>query len=387
MKPVRIMHVVRSLETGGLENGVRKLLAGLDSGRFQQKVCTLVKANENSAGNTVCLGDSANQKRVLFPRFLRLFQDEKPDVVHSRNWAAIEAITAARLAGVPGVVHSEHGRDTQTLGRQPWRRKLLRRVSYSLADRVFCVSEELKHYYCRELSWGVRKVSVLPNGVDLERFRPDLEARTQFRAAVNAASTTFVVGTVGRLDPVKDQGTLLRAAGMLLKQKLDLRVVIVGEGPQRGPLEEQVRSFPPLSGCTVFAGEQRNVEQWLNAFDVFVLPSLFEGTSNTLLEAMGVGVPPIVTNVGGNPEVLGSPDCGLLFEARDASKLCDCLVRLGVDAEYRKRIGEAARQRALTQYSLTRMLNQYEDLYLQLLESRGNRIPAFSRVGTGSWFQ
>lgn len=380
MKPIRIMHVVRSLETGGLENGVRKLLAGLDPGRFQQKVCTLVKAKEKLAGNSVCLGDSPNQKRILFAQLLRLFRNERPDIVHSRNWAAIEAITAARLAGVHGVVHSEHGRDTLTLGRQPFRRKLLRRMSYSWANRVFCVSQELKHYYCRELCWGADKLEVIPNGVDLERFRPDVQARTQFRAALHADAATFVIGTVGRLDPIKDQATLLRASSMLLQKKFDVRVVIVGEGPQRSALEKQARSFPALADCTVFAGEQRNVEEWLNAFDAFVLPSLFEGTSNTLLEAMAVGVAPIVTNVGGNAEVVGSTGGGLLVEAQDASELCDCLVRLAVNAAYRKRIGEAARQRVLTQYSLIRMLNQYEDLYSQLREARGKRIPAFSRA-------
>ena len=134
-------------------------------------------------------------------------------------------------------------------------------MSYSWADRVFCVSQELKDYYCRELSWGADKLAVIPNGVDLERFRPDFEARTRFRAALKADAKAFVIGTVGRLDPIKDQGTLLCAASMLLQKKLDVRVVIVGEGPQRGVLQKQACALPGLADCTMFAGEQRNVEE------------------------------------------------------------------------------------------------------------------------------
>jgi len=188
------------------------------------------------------------------------------------------------------------------------------------------------------------------------------------------------VGTVSRLDPVKDHSTLLQAAEMALKSGVDLRLVIVGDGTQRAALEKELASKLNLSRRTLFAGEVRNVADWLNSFDVFVLPSLSEGMSNTLLEAMAVGVAPIATAVGGNPEVVEHGHSGLLVRPGDAKEICDHLVRLATADEWRRDLGGNARQRIVARFSIERMLEQYEEMYCQLMKPENLRWHAFSRA-------
>ncbi|HZZ15848.1 MAG TPA: glycosyltransferase, partial [Candidatus Sulfotelmatobacter sp.] len=173
------MHVVRTLATGGTEMVVRRLVGALDPTRFQQSICTFVAAPGLQPLHTICLGRPADKAAFLVPQLARLFRRERPDIVHSRNWAAIEAVLAAKLSGIRAIVHSEHGRDLQTMGPQPRRRRMFRRLSYACADRLFCVSKELREFYCEQLEMKPDRFDVIPNGVDVKQFCPHLEARAQ----------------------------------------------------------------------------------------------------------------------------------------------------------------------------------------------------------------
>lgn len=380
------MHVVRTLATGGMETVVRRLVSSLDPERFRQSVCTVVACNPEQPPNTICLARHPDEPSFLVPQLTRLLRRERPDIVHSRNWATIEAPIAAKLAGISGVVHSEHGRDLTTMGRQPWRRRLLRRISYGCADRLFCVSKELREYYCRQLAMNPTSFDVIANGVDVERFRPDPQARLKMRGALGANSQTLVIGTVGRLDPVKDHQTLVRVAEKVRLRGVDLRLVIVGDGSQRPLLEKELADRPDLARCTLLAGEVGNVSEWLNSFDVFVLPSLSEGMSNTLLEAMAVGVAPIATAVGGNREVIEDGHSGLLVLSGAVDQICDALIQLSVSHERRCEFGRNARKRIVSDFSIERMLKQYEEMYCDLMESKSCRL-RLSRNRPGSHLQ
>jgi sugar transferase (PEP-CTERM/EpsH1 system associated) len=351
-------------------------VSALDPDRFHQSVCTVVAGSGALPRNTICLERAPHEAAFLVPQLTRIFARGRPDIVHSRNWATIEAVLAARLARIPGIVHSEHGRDLQTMGRQLRRRRLLRRFSYSCADRVFCVSEELRDYYCRELGLGPTSFEVIPNGVDVEHFRPNAQARADGRAKVGVRTGTLVVGTVGRLDPVKDHSTLLRATEMALENGLDLRLVIVGDGPQRAAIETELASKADLRRHTLLTGDVQNVADWLNVFDIFVLPSLSEGMSNTLLEAMAVGVAPIATAVGGNCEVLEHGHSGMLVQPGNAKDICDLLIQLAAASERRCELGRQARERVIARFSVERMLKRYEEMYCELKKPRSERLAA-----------
>jgi len=231
------------------------------------------------------------------------------------------------------------------------------------ADQVFAVSQGLRDYFTHQLRIRSGRLPVVPNGVDTELFRPDSQAREEMRQNLGLSPDLFVIGTVSRLDPVKDHPTLLRAVELLLSQGCALRVFVVGDGPERVALERRAQASSLLRERVVFIGERGDVTRWLQCFDAFVLPSLAEGMSNTLLEAMASGVAPVASRVGGNPEVIEEGRSGLLFDAGDANALAACLKTLALDSQTRRQLGTGARQRVQRCFSLHEMLENYAELY------------------------
>jgi sugar transferase (PEP-CTERM/EpsH1 system associated) len=367
MSRLRIIHVIDSLGTGGAEEGVRKLLSGLDSSVFEQIVCTAAPSPEiepKTGARVISLTQPGRaKKRLLIPRLKRVFDRERPEIVHSRNWGAIEAVPAARLAGVGAVIHSEHGLELSTYRHQPWRRNLLRRFCFSRADRVFAVSQGLRDYYAKQLRIAKTRIGIIPNGVDTEKYSPCTSLDSDSRQKLVRDPNTLVIGTVGRLDPIKDHRTLFHAAELLLAQGIPVQLVIVGTGPERKVLEADVRARDLLAHRITFVGETSEIVSQLNRFDVFVLPSLAEGMSNALLEAMSVGLACIASRVGGNPELIEHGTSGFLFEAGDAKTLAGYVKTLAMDAVLRHRLGVNARKRIETNFSLRRMLDNYTTLY------------------------
>jgi glycosyltransferase involved in cell wall biosynthesis len=191
------------------------------------------------------------------------------------------------------------------------------------------------------------------------------------RAALGIPPAAFVAGIVSRLVSIKDHPTLFRAAEQLASRKMDVRVVVAGSGPERERLEAIVSASPLLAGRVIFLGAQDNVPELLNAFDVFVLPSLTEGMSNTILEAMATGLPVLATGVGGNPELVEDCVTGMLFTPGDAEKLGAQMDILLGDEVLRARYGAEARRRAVADFSLDRMLANYRDLYFEMAERKG----------------
>ena len=200
------------------------------------------------------------------------------------------------------------------------------------------------------------------------------------RASLGIAPDTVVAGTVSRLDPVKDHRTLLRAMEVVVAQQPNMVLIIVGDGPERAGLQAEVDSRPVLRKLVHFVGESADVPAWLNSFDVFVLPSLSEGMSNTLLEAMAVGVVPVATCVGGNPEVVENERSGLLFPAGDHVALAARLQQLAGDSARRQSLAFGARRRIESCFSLERMLANYAQMYCELAGHERVAQPAFSRA-------
>ena len=185
-----------------------------------------------------------------------------------------------------------------------------------------------------------------------------------------------MIGTVGRLDPVKDQGTLVRAFAALCashpEQAERLRLVIVGDGSTRAGLEQLARE-EGLAGRTWFAGARDDVPELMRALDVFVLPSLAEGISNTIMEAMATGLPVVATDVGGNAELVVEGQTGYLVPRDDPRAMATALARYLQQAEQLQRHGEASRARAESTFSLPVMVNRYREVYRQAIERQGRQ--------------
>jgi glycosyltransferase involved in cell wall biosynthesis len=237
---------------------------------------------------------------------------------------------------------------------------------YELADQVFCVSEQLKQLYSGRLGFPARRIKVIHNGVDTSRFTPDPAARNRLRAELEISEAELCIGCVANLTPVKDHMTLLRAMAELARASRSWRLLLAGEGPERTALENFVAGHPEWSGRVRFLGLDTRVPELLNAFDVFVLTSVTEGISNSVLEAMASGLPVVVTETGGNPELVADGESGLLFPVADHRRLAAHLLALERDMDLRLQLARKALERVRKEFSLSAMIRNYDWLYTQL---------------------
>lgn len=371
---LKVMHVVNSMALGGTESAILKVAAGLTGG-FEHLICCIRGCDPQLIRSSlrpeqvIALNLRASRFSFFVPNLLRTIRTCKPDIVHSRNWGAIEAPLAARLAGVPVVIHSEHGYEIDSLSHTPVRQRWMRRLVCSLADAVFTVSHQLREFHASQAGIRPDKIRVLQNGVDTQRFAPDPITRMRIRSELGIAPDDFVIGAVGRLVPIKDYPTLVRAAGRLAASRSDFKLLLVGDGPELVHLRQVAQSLPGVAERLLTPGRRDDVPALLSCMDVFVQTSLGEGMSNTVLEAMASNLPLVVTRVGGNPEMV-TAGCGWLFAPGDVEHLSELLRMLADDRSLRATTGQAARRRVEETFSDQAMLGNYRQLYLELARKR-----------------
>lgn len=362
-----VVHVVNSLAVGGLENGVINL-ANQAGGLRHVIVCLIEEGAMRSRLRpevpVLILGKRPGHDLGAFVRLVTLLRRLRPAIVHSRNWAAFDAVPAARLAGVLRVVHGEHGRDIHDPEGRNAKRNWIRRRFAPMVSHFVAVSRDLERWLREDVRVPANRVSTIPNGVDLSRFARG--SREEAREALGLPPDAPVVCTVGRLDPVKDQVGLVRAFAGLLPAHPEAMLVIAGDGPFRDDLARATAELR-VGDRVRMLGEYRDVPGVLAAADVFTLPSIAEGMSNTLLEAMAAGLPAVATRVGGNPELVEDGVTGRLVPARDPGALREALAAYLDDPHLRAMHGKAGRQRAVECFSLERMCQDYTDLYRRLL--------------------
>jgi sugar transferase (PEP-CTERM/EpsH1 system associated) len=368
---IRIMHVVEAVGVGGgVENGIANLIARMDATRYEHVLCAVALVGPHTERypaarvRIVSLNQRPRRFQSQVAPLARVIRELQPDVVHSRNWGALEAVFAARWAGTGMAIHSEHGLE-MTPAAEPRRRRWLRRAAFEAAHRVFAVSSGLRDTLARSTGFPCWKFGVIHNGVDTRRFRPDGEMRRLFRAEFGIGEDEFCIGSVGRLDPIKDYPTVLRALERFSGACSSWRLLIAGEGTERAALQAQAAQSGALHGRVLFLGAWQRIPELLSAVDTYVLSSTFEGLSNSLLEAMASGAAVLATRTGGNPELVVEEESGLLFPVGDATALADGLTRLFLSEEERHRLAAAAVSRIAREFSLDSMLDQYEALYAQ----------------------
>jgi sugar transferase (PEP-CTERM/EpsH1 system associated) len=363
------MHVVNGLVRGGLENGLVNLISRLDSERFEHVVCTLRGLGPNAERLTAagvhveCLARAGKKSRVQTPALVRAMRRLQPDIVHSRNWAAIEGALAGRLARVSSVVHSEHGFDADIGAHEPWRRTCFRRMAFELSDRVLTVSYQLRDLHSKRTRFPASRISVIHNGVDRTRYYPDAAERVRIRRELGITDTEFCIGCVANLFPVKDHVTLLEAVTRMARAHEDCRLLVIGEGPERARLESFMSQHAEWKHRVHFMGSRSDVPALLRALDVFVLPSLAEGICNALLEAMATGVSVVATAVGGTPEIIVDGESGFLVPPRNAEALAQRLIDLRQRPELRMCLGQRGLERVRDEFSIDAMVRSYDELY------------------------
>ncbi len=374
-----VVHVVHRFAVGGLENGVVNLVNRMSARRFRHAIVALTDVTDFSdrivREDVQChaLHKPAGHAVRLYPQLARLFRRLQPTIVHTRNLAALEAMVPAALAGVPLRVHGEHGRDVEDLDGSSARYRWVRRVFSPFVQRYVALSQDLERYLVEGVGLAPWRVAQIYNGVDTARFSPAPEGRAPVEGSPFNDPTLWVAGTVGRMHAVKDQRTLAQAFVDMLRSvpgaRERARLMLIGDGPQRAEVEQVLREGDALS-CAWFAGERDDVPDLLRGMDCFVLPSLAEGVSNTMLEAMACGLPVIATRVGGNVELVRDQYTGVLVPPGDAAALALALNGYYALPQLAREHGRDGRARVERQFSLDYMVQRYESLYLSLLGRR-----------------
>jgi sugar transferase (PEP-CTERM/EpsH1 system associated) len=375
--PRLILHVVYRFSTGGLENGVVNLINRLPADRWRHGVIALTEGSPEFRARVrrrdtlfMELRKPPGHALKLYPQLFRLFRELRPAVVHTRNLAALEATVPAALAGVPARVHGEHGRDIEDPDGLKRKYQWIRRIYSPFVTRYIALSAELSDYLHGRVGIAQRRIEQIYNGVDTDRFYPSGHGRAPIRGCPFQDPNLWLVGSVGRLVAMKDPANLARAFVHALKLHPDarqrMRLVVVGDGALRSQFEQFLRDAGVLH-LAWFAGDRSDVADVMRGLDCFVLPSLVEGISNAILEAMASGLPVVATRVGGNAELIEVGMTGQIVPRADHAALATEIVGYFADPAMAREHGRDGRQRVERAFSLSRMVERYNRLYTELL--------------------
>lgn len=371
-----VLHLVYRFDTGGLENGVVNLINHMPTGAYRHAVVALTEVVPGFAQRLrhddvrcVSLHKPAGHGARLYPRLAQLLRELRPAIVHTRNLAALEMQVPAWWAGVPVRIHGEHGRDVDDLDGTSKRYQWLRRAYRPFVQHYVALSRDLGGYLAQQVGVPAARIAQIYNGVDVQRFRPATAGRDSLAGNPFDDPALFVVGTVGRMATVKAQALLARAfvRAIELRPALrqQLRLVMVGDGPLRAEAQALLDAAG-LAGLAWLPGERADVPDVMRALDCFVLPSLAEGISNTILEAMASGLPVLATAVGGNAELIVPGQTGELVPVADVEALAAALAGMAANRDRAAAMGVAGRLRVVRQFSLPAMVAAYQDLYDRL---------------------
>lgn len=312
---------------------------------------------------TICREPTRWPDPMWSRRLARVMREHGVDVLHVRNFAMlVDAIAAAELSQGMRVVFSFHGLESARPAWSAWRARVIREALLR-CDARWTVSRRAVRPVCEVLGLPIEFFESMPNGVDTSCFCPADDTRSN-RTALGLPVDRAVVLSVGNLKPVKGHEYLLRAVERLSGGAREACFVFVGRDYLGGAMQ---RAAVALRDVDVrFVGECEDLAAWYRAADLFVLPSLWEGCSNALLEAMATGVACIATDVGGNGELIEHERTGVLVPAADAAALAESMARLLGDSTRRNCLGRAARGRVEAAHSLPVSLGRYADRYSSL---------------------
>ena len=373
MNRIRVIHLLHQLGIGGAENGVVNLVNHIDRKRFATAICAFSKydfyperVNEDKT-KIYNIGKTKGNDPTIPIKLTKIFREWRPHIVHTHAWGTLcEGVMAAKLAKIPVVIHGEHG---TIQGKKA--NVFIQRLFWRLTDQVLSVSKNHKDKLLETIGFPKHKIMVLANGVDARRFYKQKEYSATGNGNHLPETKDIIIGTVGRLESVKNQALLIRSFADLLKRFSGVKLWIVGGGELKEQLENLAGSMGASSDI-VFLGKRDDIPELLNQMDIFVLPSISEGMSNTILEAMSSGLPVVACRVGGNPELVKDGVTGFLVPSKNKEAMGRAMALLAENEEKRKIMGAAARKRIENQFSLTVMVKRYEQLYVQQCRKKCN---------------
>lgn len=387
-----VAHIVHSLRVGGLENGLVNLINRVPAERYGHAVICLkdydhfAERIERDDVRLIALDKREGKDPALYGRLWRALRALRPDIVHTRNLAALEAQIPAWLSGVPARIHGEHGRDMGDLTGANRRYRRMRRIVRPLVHHYIPLSRDLEAYLRDAVGVSPARMTRITNGVDVARFQPAPRARGKLLAETGWHAGDVIAGWVGRMEPVKNPLALVEAFARLSDGnppagKRRLRLALAGGGSQYEAVARAVHEAG-LEQDVWLLGSRDDVPELLAGLDLFALPSLAEGISNTVLEAMAAGAAVVATDVGGNAELIVPEESGVLIPPGDTAALAEALARYRDEPTLVADHGAAARRRAVEHFSIDAMVAAYAATYDRVLAQvgraadRGRRLPS-----------
>ena len=366
--PVLLMS--RALNEGGSERQMTEIAKSLDRVRFEPRVGCFrpegMRREELEAAGVPIVSfpvhSFASPRTISSARRLaRYIHRNNIRLVHTFDYPlTVFAIPAGRFFTSAAVVSSQRSHRDLIPGRY---RRLVR-ITDHLADAIVVNCDFVRRHLQQDEHVPPRKIQLCYNGIDLDLFRPLDTSRPS-----SLASATLVIGVVCALRPEKGLSTLLRAFARVRNQGSGLKLAIVGSGTMLDPLQTEARALGIAAEC-VFVPETGQVAGWLRSIDIFVLPSLTEALSNSLMEAMACGCCAVASNVGGNPELINSNETGLLFEPGDVAGLSAALQLLIENESARRRMADAGARFIRERFSVRASAQRMGEIYTQLIEHR-----------------
>jgi sugar transferase (PEP-CTERM/EpsH1 system associated) len=356
------------MDFGGLQRMVHQLIRRIDPEVFEPLLCCLdrggvfSRTQDLSGVKTYVLNRKPGVFDVeLFRRLQGILRDERVDILHSQNGCSFYAALAGWAAGVKGIVHTDHGRHVPDKRSARWEDRL---ASVGI-DTVVGVSAELTEYLAARVGVPRRKLQTIVNGVDTQRFSPWLPERRRIRRReLGLEEKDAIVGTVCRLDPVKNIELMIRSLPDIRRKVSGAKLLVIGDGPCRDRLLRYARETG-MERHAVFLGSREDTENFFPIFDVYACTSLSEGTSMTILEAMACGIPVVASDVGGNRRLVDEKS-GILFPLTEPDRWVQAVARLLEDREMALRMGGLGRLKAETEFNVDAAVARYETLYRKL---------------------
>ncbi len=380
-QPPLVVHLLHRFDTGGLENGVVNLINHMPADAYRHMVVALTSVTDfrqrlrRQDVRCIALNKGPGHGLRLYPALWRLLRQHRPAIVHTRNLAALEMQAAAWAARVPVRIHGEHGRDVGDLDGSSRHHQRLRRLYAPFVQRYVALSRDLENYLAGAVGIARGRITQIYNGVDTDRFAPAAgKQATAIAGSPFSRPGHWLVGTVGRMAAVKHQALLARAFVRARELNADFarsaRLLMVGDGDQRLAAQAILASAGAAQAAWL-PGERADVVDVMRGLDCFVLPSLAEGISNTILEAMACGLPVVATDVGGNAELVVAGQTGRVVPTDNPQAMAEAILGLWRDPALCARMGSQGRRVVEQRFSLQAMVAAYQGLYDRQLAASG----------------
>lgn len=379
MPPPLIVHLIHQLDMGALENGLVNLINYMPRQRYRHVIVCLKDFTEFHSRSKmpgvdiISLNKREGKNWGLYLSLYQTLRRLRPALVHTHNLAGIEGQLLAALAGVRQRVHSEHGRHMADLADSNFKYTLLCRLLRPLVGHFIAVSADLQQWLVEHIGADPARVTHICNGVDSMQFHPRLGPAAAVGPPGFLCDGAFVVGSVGRMAEVKDFKSLVQAFLLLLAQEREphsrLRLLLVGDGPCRAACQKLV-SDAGAANLAWLPGTRDDVAQMMRAMDLFVLPSLAEGSSSVILEAMASALPVVATNVGGTAALIRTDWNGTLVPPSAPALLAEAIANYYHVPGLARRHGARGRRIVLAEHSLEAMANAYLALYDAMTATR-----------------